>query len=407
MNFISKRIKNIFTDQAARSFLIIILVFGVSTGLFMGVLNNFLHEVLHISRLERGIIELPREAPGLLLVLVVALLYKLCEIRILRLTFLLAITGIVGLAVFGEIRSVAIVMIVLWSAGEHLLMPLRHSIAIHFAQKGREGLAMGAVRSLQNMGQLAGYYFIPLLFLLLPRQTAAGDDTPFFYFQAAFIFAGVVLLGGFLSAVRLPVKQHHIDRKRLYFHKKYWRYYVLEMFFGARKQVFLTFAPYVLIVRYGLRTEVMALLYGVFATINIFASPQIGRWIDKFGYRIVIIIDTVILIVLCLLYGFSHHIFPHKTALWVVCGVFVLDSVLFVVAMARAMYVKTISGSQNELTATLSTGISINHLVSIIIAVLGGVLWEMLGVELLFSFAAAFGVGSFVFSLKLPKVNHH
>ena len=86
-----------------------------------------------------------------------------------------------------------------------------------------------------------------------------------------------------------------------------------------------------------------------------------------------------------------------------VCGIFVLDAVLFSAAMARTVYVKAVSDSQEEVTATLSTGISINHLISIIIAIAGGIIWQVLGVETLFVVAAVFGVGCFFFSLTVPK----
>ena len=76
---------------------------------------------------------------------------------------------------------------------------------------------------------------------------------------------------------------------------------------------------------------------------------------------------------------------------------------LFMVGMARAKYVQTLSSSKEEVTTTLSAGISINHLISIIIAIAGGLLWESLGIEILFSMAALFGLGSFVFSLFLPS----
>jgi predicted MFS family arabinose efflux permease len=103
------------------------------------------------------------------------------------------------------------------------------------------------------------------------------------------------------------------------------------------------------------------------------------------------------------LYGFSHRLFPEQTAFVVVAIVFVIDGMLFVVGMARSLYAKSISTTQAELTATISTGISVNHFFSIIIALLGGLLWERLGIELLFMSAAVFGLGALIFSVFLPK----
>jgi hypothetical protein len=76
---------------------------------------------------------------------------------------------------------------------------------------------------------------------------------------------------------------------------------------------------------------------------------------------------------------------------------------LFVVGMARSLYARSISTGRSELTSTLSTGISINHLISIVIALLGGLLWEKMGIELLFTCAACFSAGALVFSSMLPK----
>jgi predicted MFS family arabinose efflux permease len=106
--------------------------------------------------------------------------------------------------------------------------------------------------------------------------------------------------------------------------------------------------------------------------------------------------------VLCVLYGFAHRLFSQPVAFVVVAVVFVLDAILFITGMARTMYVKASSADQDEVTSTLSTGISVNHLVSIVIALLGGLLWERLGMEVLFGAAGVFALGSAVFALALP-----
>ena len=113
----------IYKDNKAPYFLTTMLIFGIAAGLFNGVLNNYFHEVLHVSKLERGVVELPREVPGLLLIVLISLLYRICEIRILRLAFLISMAGMVGIIYMGDIRITAAFMIVLWSTGEHMMMP--------------------------------------------------------------------------------------------------------------------------------------------------------------------------------------------------------------------------------------------------------------------------------------------
>ncbi len=395
-----KNIRTLYQDEHAQSFLLCMLVFGISVGLYTGVLNNYLYEVLSISRVERGIVEFPRELPGLLLFVIIAFLARFSELKVMYFAFLISCIGMVGLSIFGDMRITAITALVLFSTGEHMMMPIRQSLAMHMAQKGQEGLAMGGVNSLNNIGQVIGNYLIPVVFLVL--GFTLSDLAPFTRFRILFGIAACVVLIALIMASRIRETHQHIERKRLAFRRKFLKYYILEIFFGARKQVFLTFAPYVLILNYGAKTEYIAFLYGIWFFSNIFLSPLMGRLLDTIGYKVVIIVDTLILVALCLLYGFSHRIFPENMAFVVISIVFVLDAILFVVGMARAIYVKSISTSKEEVTTTLASGLSINHLVSIIIAMLGGLLWEQLGIEMLFSIAALFGLGSFVFSLTLP-----
>ncbi|MBN1893374.1 MFS transporter [bacterium] len=396
---LKNRLLSPFVNPQAGLFLAVVSVFGISAGLFAGILNNYLYEILHISKAGRGIVEFPRELPGLLLAGLAALMSRFCEMRMVRAALLISIAGLAGIAVLGQSLIPAIVMMVLWSTGEHLLMPLRQSVAVHMARKGREGGALGLVTMMQNLGQLAGYYMIPMIFLLTAGDAHAGG---FPNYRFIFLAGLAVLVAGFILSLRLPADPHHLEREKLVFRKKYNLYYILETFFGARKQVFLTFAPYVLILIFGASAGRLALLYGISATLAVAVSPIAGRIIDRMGFRIMLVADAFIMILLCLIYGFSHSLFPKPAALVLVQSVFVLDSVLFVTSIARASYVKTISASRNEMTAALSTGVSINHLVSIVIAVCGGLLWESLGVEALFSVAAAMSLASFIFCLWLP-----
>jgi predicted MFS family arabinose efflux permease len=399
VNMFSK-LRQLYDDPHATSFLLCMVIFGVSLGLYSGVLNNYLHEVLGISRLERGIVEFPRELPGLLLFIIIAFLSRFSELKVMRFAFIVSLVGMIGMATLGDARITAIVAIVLFSTGEHMMMPIQKSIAMHMAKPGNEGLAMGGVTSLANMGQVVGHYLIPAVFLLL--AFIAPTLTAFQKFRVIFFIGALVVLIAIIFVSRINETNKHIERKKLYFRKKYLKYYILEMFFGSRKQVFLTFAPYVLILKYGAKTEYIAFLYGLWSFSTIFLSPLMGKLIDKVGYKIVIIVDAFVLMLLCLLYGFSHHFFEPSTAFIIVSIVFVLDAVLFLVGMARALYVRSISKPE-EVTVVLSSGISINHLVSIIIAMLGGLLWERLGVEILFSLAAFFGLGSLIFSFFLPS----
>lgn len=389
--------KQVFKDSSIKSFLFSMFIFGIAAGIYGGVLNNFLAEILHVDRFERGVVEFLRELPGLLLFLMIALLYRIPENRIIRIAFFISLLGMTGLAFALEVKWIAVTFIVLWSTGDHLIMPLRQSIAIHNSLPGKEGVAIGLVRSSGNIGSVIGYYLVTVLFIGLGHLGSVSVFRILFIIGAVFTFLALVF------TFRMHSSKEHVKRQRIMLKRKFTRYYILEMFFGARKQVFLTFAPYVLILNYGASTQFIATLYGFFALGNIFMNPLMGRLVDLLGYRKILILDSGLLIVLCLLYGYAQHLFSQPVAFIVVSIVFVFDAMLFSVGIARAVYVRTLSKGQEELTATLSTGISVNHLISVIIALLGGLLWERLGMEVLFTSAAVFGLGSLVFTLRLPK----
>ena len=154
---------------------------------------------------------------------------------------------------------------------------------------------------------------------------------------------------------------------------------------------------------YGFPTEVMALLYGICAAVNIFGAPLIGRLTDRLGYRNIMIWDTVILTFVCLLYGFAGHIFSGRMVLFVLCINFLLDAVISTTVLATNLYVKELSSDKDELTSTLSTGLSINHVIAVLAAPAGAWVWQKFGVGALFSFAAVMAVCNTLFAMTIPK----
>ena len=117
------------------------------------------------------------------------------------------------------------------------------------------------------------------------------------------------------------------------------------------------------------------------------------------------ITDTLILVIVCFFYGFSHHIFPREIAFIVCCVNYVLDSVISLASMASNVYVQDISDSPDEMRATISTGVSVNHLITILIALFGGWIWQSVGVETLFILSAILGLcnSAYAATIKLKK----
>ena len=81
-----------------------------------------------------------------------------------------------------------------------------------------------------------------------------------------------------------------------------------------------------------------------------------------------------------------------KTAFIVCCVNYILDSVISLASLASNVYVQDLSDSKNETRATISTGVSVNHLITILVALFGGWIWQALGIETLFALSAVLGL---------------
>ena len=379
-------IRNAFREgQPFRFFLLSVLVTGLSYGLYKGVLDNFLVEVVAMGEMDRGVTEFFRELPGIALIFILAAFYMLSAQTLYKIGALVMLIGMAMHAVLPPSKVLIILAICVYSIGEHIQIGMKSTLSLQFAKPDRGGAALGIQNSSNQIGTLIGYLVIVGVFTLLP----AGQDAYRIVFAAA---AGLALISLLFSTRITGSSQTDRNKRRFYFHKKYFKYYMLEMFYGARKQVFLTFGPYVLILFYGADAATVSLLFAVSAIACFFASPIVGRIIDKLGYKTVMVADTLILVIVCFCYGFAHHIFPKDIAFIVCCVNYVLDAVISLASMASNVYVQDLSDNQDEVKATISTGVSINHVITIFIALFGGWIWQTLGIETLFIISAVLGL---------------
>ena len=382
-------------------FLTVMLLAGLAHGLYRGVQDNYLAEIVRINEFERGVVEFFREVPGLLLIFILATMYRFSETKVFKIGTAITLPGTLGLLLFGTGKIVVVLFMVLYSLGEHIVMPVKHTISLHLARSGKSGASLGLTQAINHGGNIVGFMLVTGLFVIYPKL---GFQSDIHGFKIVFFLASVLLTGATLVALAMRDQGEQVRRNRLYFNRKFGKFYGLEIFYGARKQVFITFAPYVLILHYGAKTSVISLLLAICAVFGMLLSPVIGRLIDRFGYKLIMVTDTLLLMVVCFFYGFSHRLFPMHIAFIVVCVNFVLDSVISMGSMAASVYVQDLAENQHEVAATLTTGISVNHLISVIIALMGGYIWQRTGIEVLFTLSGLLGLANTLFavSIKVP-----
>ncbi|OQA82802.1 MAG: Major Facilitator Superfamily protein [Lentisphaerae bacterium ADurb.Bin242] len=399
MNSIRNLLSRFKSKSGADAFFTSILFWGCAAGCFVGVLNNYLADG-GMNEFQRGVLEFFREMPGLLLVFILALMHKKTEVKILRLGTLIAILGVAGLLLSPD-KAFITLLIMVWSTGEHILMPVRATIAMHIAKRGSGGASLGYVTGVMNAGQVTGSLLTAAVFFAGLQWF--GVVNKLLLYNIVWGLICLLTAVSFFFTLGCRDTGEAVRRPRLYFRRKYMKFYLLELFHGARKQIFLTFAPYVLILIYHRDTAFMATLAAVCAGVNIVCAPLIGKLTDRFGYRNVMIYDTVLLFFVCIFYGFAGSWFSPAVAGIVVCANYLLDAVLSNASLASNLYVRAISNSNEEVTSTITTGISINHLISILAALAGGWVWQKFGVSMLFVFAALMAIGNLLLAVTVPK----
>lgn len=385
-------------ESQYKAFIVSLITFGLSYGLYKAVLDNYLAEIVNMTQLDRGVSEFFRELPGVMLVLVLAVLYEFSAEKIFKAGALIMLAGMLMQSFVPADRWLVTSAVFVYSLGEHMQFGMRSTLALEYSRSGKGGAALGLQNAAYQFGTLAGYLVIALVFWFAAEKMTL--------YKPVFMVSSAIIVLGFVITLSMTAKskQYH-PVSRFYFRRKYFKFYMLEVFYGARKQIFFTFGPYLLVLFYGAGPMAISILFAVSAIATFLCAPVVGKIIDRFGYKIVMVMDTLILVVVCFFYGFAHHFFSMHTAFLVCCVNYILDAVISLASMASNVYVQDLSDTPEEVKATISTGVSVNHLITILIALFGGWIWQVMGIETLFMMSAVFGLcnSAYAASIEVPE----
>jgi predicted MFS family arabinose efflux permease len=366
------------------------LALGMGFSMVDSTFNNFLDFNFHLSGFQRSFLEFPRELPGFLVVFVSAAFSFLCSRRLGALAMIFGAIGTLLLGFASTRYGIMVIWLFILSMGQHLYMPIASTIGMELAQAGKDGRRLGQLNAIRNFAAIIGSFIVFLGFQYLG-----------FTFQHTYALAAILLTVA--ATLLFSMKPAPITKKRgfLQFHKEYRLYYILNILSGARKQLFITFAPWVLVSVLGQPTQIMATLFTIGGVIGILFQPLLGWTIDKMGERFVLAAEAIILIFVCFGYGFAKFIFSAGTAFYVVCLCFLVDQMVFSVSMARATYLKKISKQPDHIQPALTAAVTIDHVFSISSALAGGVIWNAFGFQYVFLFGASIAVINFFTALQV------
>lgn len=346
---------------------------GIAYSIYDSSFNNFINDRFLLTGLQRSTLELPRELPGFLVVFISALLGFLSSRRLGVLALVLAMIGSLLIGFVSSTYAIMMLCLFVYSVGQHLFIPLTSSIGMELAREGQTGRRLGQLNAIRNFATIVGSFVVFIGFRFLG-----------FRFEHSFLLTAVGL--GLAALFMLLMKPDNAQKPKTFLklHKEYRLYYLLNIISGSRKQIFLTFGPWVIVTVFKQPTQTIATLLTIGGVIGILFQPVLGRAIDRFGVRLIMQIEAVLLVVVCLGYGLSKFIFAEGTALIFICGFYLFDQMLMSVNMARSMYMKEIAIDKDHIQPALTAGLTIDHIFSLSIAVLGGLIWNMFGFQYVF-----------------------
>ncbi len=362
-------------DQKALLFLLAIgntLAFAV----WQVLLNNFVVEEAGFTGREIGLLQSLREVPGFL-----AFTAILVMIFVRQQTFALLSLAVLGIGTaitaFYPQALWLYFATVLMSIGFHYLETLQNSLSLQWLSKEEAPAILGqllSVKALCNLtvlGALYSYlYFFSANYLLI-------------YALAGFGAVAIALY----CRVRLPhFPDGVIQRKALFLRKRYWLYYTLTFLAGARRQIFVVFAGFLLVEKFNFPIHDVVLLTLVNAGLTFVLAPKIGRLIVRIGERRALTLEYLGLVVVFVSYAFVE-------TLAVAIALYLLDHLFFAMAIAIKTYFQKIADPA-DIAATSSISFTINHIAAVVLPALLGIVW-------LYDPSAVFFIGAAIAALSL------
>ena len=355
------------------------LVFSV----WMVLLNNFVIEKAQFTGKEIGMLQSLREVPGFLAFTVIYLLLFVKEQKLAIISLFLTALGVTLTGYFPTIYGLYITTIVM-SVGFHYFETVNQSLTLQWIDKDKTARFVGKVLSAKSIASLLAFSSIWLL-----MEKLAWD-----YKSTYALFGGLGLVFTLLLALTFKeFPQHTEQNKHLVLRKQYWLFYALTFFSGARRQIFVVFAGFLMVEKFGYSVADISALFLINYVFNWLFAAKIGKIIGVVGERKVLKFEYIGLILLFVAYGLVEN----GT---IAAVLYVIDHLFFALAIAIKTYFQKIAKPE-DIASTAGVSFSINHIAAVVIPAILGVVW-VINSSWVFYVGAAFACCSLVLSHLIP-----
>ncbi|MBC3766076.1 MFS transporter [Neptunicella marina] len=360
-------------------------VMPLTFSVWNALLNNFVIEKAQFSGAEIGMLQSLREIPGFLAFTAVFVLLVMKE-QTLALVSLAILS--VGVAITGwfPFELGLYCTTVLMSVGFHYFETINQSLTLQWLSKEQSAHFMGKQLAVKGFASLLAYGLI----WVLMEWFAVSYNTVYMLAGGAGLLICVFLWLAFPQ-----FKQPSTQNKKLILRKRYWLYYGLTFFSGARRQIFVVFAAFMMVEKFHYSVGDISLLFMINYVFNLLFAPSIGKWIARIGERNALVFEYIGLALL-----FSGYALVENAH--IAGALYVIDHLFFAMAIAMKTYLQKIADPK-DIAATSGVSFTINHIAAVIIPALLGIVW-LTSPALVFFIGTGFTLCSLLLALNIPAI---
>jgi hypothetical protein len=348
------------------------------------MLNNFVVEKAAFTGVEIGILQSLREVPGFLSFTLIFVLLIIKEQTFAVFSLALLGLGVCLTGFFPTVYGLYFTTIIM-SIGFHYFEAVKQSLSLQWLSKDEAPIVLGRLLAVGSLTSLIVYGFLWTLleFFQLP------------YWINFAIAGGVCISLAIVMFFGFPTFPSKVEQNQnLVLRKRYWLYYLLTFLSGARRQIFVVFAAFLMVEKFGYSASQVTLLFLINYAFNYLFAEKIGGLIGKFGERRALTFEYIGLIVVFTAYGLVENA-------TIAAFLYVLDHMFFALAIAITTYFQKIADPK-DMASNAGVSFTINHIAAVIVPAVLGLVW-IWSHSLVFYIGAIFALLSLIAAQFIPK----
>jgi len=317
--------------------------------------DNFAVRIVGLNGDHVGIIQSVREIPGFLALLAVFVIMIIKEYRLSALSILVLGIGVAATGLFPSFAGLLVTTLIM-SFGFHYYETTNQSLTLQYFDKQTSPWVFGKLRGLAAASNIG---IGVMIYIIAPILN---------FMQIYLLIGSIIVAAGIWAFFQDPTDRNIVpQRKKMIFRKKYWLFYFLTFMGGARRQIFVAFAVFLLVKKFHFTIQEVTILFVINNLINYFISPLIGKAIIRFGERTVLSCEYFSLIFIFIAYATVQ-------SKWIVAVLYILDHIFFNFAIAIRTYFQKV-GDPRDIAPSMAVGFTINHIAAVALPAVGGLLW--------------------------------